>query len=218
MIKPVPVDKEIKLDPTKIIMSKTDPKGIILYTNEYFLDICGYLETELMGKQHNVIRHPDMPRVVFKMLWDTIKKGEHMYAFVKNLAKDGRYYWVVASFETKFNEDRSIQAHYSKRKPLPAEAVKEIEKIYKILLSLEKNDPTMVLAENYLVGMLEENAITYEDFILSALNTSKENIEAFFDGKSDELLPKENKKFVKKKFVAKPKEEKKEGFFSSFFK
>ncbi len=218
MIKPIPVDKEIKLDPTKIIMSKTDPKGMILYTNDYFLDICGYLETELMGKQHNIIRHPDMPRVVFKILWDKLKKGEHIYAFVKNLAKDGRYYWVLASFETKFNDDRSIQAHYSKRKPIPEDSIKEIEKIYKILLSLEKNDSTMVLAENYLTGKLEEDDITYEEFILNILKTSKENLDAFFDGKTDEILPKENKKFVKKKIVEKPKEVKKEGFFSSFFK
>ncbi|MEJ2469266.1 MAG: PAS domain S-box protein, partial [Campylobacterales bacterium] len=67
---PQPVDEEIKLDPKKYIVSKTDPKGIIEYGNDYFVEISGYKESELIGQPHNIIRHPDMPKVVFKLMWD----------------------------------------------------------------------------------------------------------------------------------------------------
>lgn len=68
VIRPEPTGREIKLDPNEIIMSKTDKKGIIEYANDYFMQICGYEEHELMGEPHNCIRHPLMPKIVFKIL------------------------------------------------------------------------------------------------------------------------------------------------------
>ncbi len=191
IIRPEPVDREIVLDPTKVIMSKTNAKGIVMYANEYFMEICGYLEYELMGQQHNCIRHPDMPRIIYKILWQRLAKGENIHALVKNLTKDGRYYWVLTNFETKFDEDGYIKAHYSRRKAAPIEAVKKIEKIYKVLVSLEANDKTMMLSENYLMGMLEENNITYDDFILDLMNSTEEELQSYFKDPSMNLNVKE---------------------------
>ena len=179
--RPTPVDKEIVLDPSKVIMSKTDTKGVVMYANEYFMEICGYLESELMGVQHNIIRHPDMPRVVFKLLWDRLKKGENIHALVKNLAKDGRYYWVVTNFETKYDKEGNPIAYYSRRKAAPEAAVKAIEKVYKVLTTLEEEDNTMGLSGNYLMGKLEESGKTYDEFILGVLDTTEEELQAYFN-------------------------------------
>ena len=84
-----PVNKEVAWDKTKTIMSKTDAKGVIEYVNQVFMDVAGYNESELIGKPHNVIRHPDMPKTIFKILWDNIQKGIKFHAIVKNLAKSG---------------------------------------------------------------------------------------------------------------------------------
>ena len=77
-------------------ISKTDPRGVLTYTNDVFLRTSALTEAEALGQPHNIIRHPDMPRGVFWLLWDTIQKGEPIGAYVKNKAKDGSCYWVDA--------------------------------------------------------------------------------------------------------------------------
>ncbi len=199
--RPTPVDREIKLDPSKTILSKTDSKGIIEFANDYFMEICGYEKHELMGKPHNIIRHPDMPKVIFKLLWDRLKKGENVHALVKNLAKDGRYYWVLTNFETKYNEDGSILSQYARRKAAPGNAVFKIQKLYKTLLSIEKNQ-NQKTAEKYFFGLLEEKRQGYDEFILELLNISKGALKIYFQDAASE-----------------PKvEEKKRGVFSRLFK
>jgi PAS domain S-box-containing protein len=97
MERPIPKDVERPVPEDKFLVSKTDPRGIITYANEVFIEVSGYTEEELIGKPHNIIRHPDMPRTVFKLLWDTIKSGREFWGYVKNMAKDGSYYWVFAT-------------------------------------------------------------------------------------------------------------------------
>jgi len=196
---PTPIDREIKLDPSLIIMSKTNTKGIIEYANDYFMEICGYEEYELMGQPHNVIRHPDMPKVIFKLLWERLHKGENIHALVKNLAKDGRYYWVLTNFETKYNESGEIISYYARRKAAPENAIFTIEKLYKTLLAIEKNQSTEV-AEKYFYGLLEEKGQTYDSFILNVLNVSQSSLQNYF---SDTSIIKENsnkKGFLKRLF------------------
>ena len=83
-------------DKDEIIVSKTDLKGRMTYCNDVFLRIAGYTEQELLGQPHSIIRHPDMPRCVFKLLWDTIGAGKEIFAYVINRAKNGDHYWVLA--------------------------------------------------------------------------------------------------------------------------
>lgn len=164
-MRPTPLDKEKVLDPKKYIVSKTDPKGIIEYGNDYFVEISGYSEAELIGKPHNIIRHPDMPKVVFKMMWDRIKKGKNIMAVVKNLAKDGSYYWVVTEFEAKVDPiSNDIISYTAFRKAAPRKAVETMMPIYQKLLEIEK-EGGMEASEKYLRGFLEEKGVTYDQFI-----------------------------------------------------
>ena len=176
---PTPIDEEIILDPNKNIMSKTNPKGIIEYANEYFMAISGYEEFELMGQPHNVIRHPDMPKVIFKIMWEELRNGNNMYAFVKNLAKDGRYYWVIVNFEIQYDEDGEIRSYYAHRKAAPAHAIVRISKLYKKLRAIEINQNVSV-AYKYFKGLLEEEKMNYDDYIASILDIEKNVITAYF--------------------------------------
>jgi len=88
---------EKQLTTTSFLVSETDEKGIITFANDDFCNYAGYSLDELMGKPHNIVRHPDMPKAAFKDLWDTLKSGNRWRGFVKNLAKDGSYYWVYAT-------------------------------------------------------------------------------------------------------------------------
>jgi len=178
------VGKEIKLDPSKTIMSKTDKKGIIEYANEYFMEISGYEEYELMGQPHNIIRHPDMPKVIFKELWTRLNKGENIHALVKNLTKNGNYYWVLTSFETKYNEDGEIISHYARRKAAPGNAVYQVEKLYKTLLAIEKTQ-SVAVSERYFVGLLEEKGMNYDEFILDILGVDQNSIASYFINEND---------------------------------
>ncbi len=178
--RPIPIDREIVLDPKKTIMSKTDAKGVIEFANDYFMEICGYEEFELMGKPHNVIRHPDMPRVIFKILWDRLHQGKNIHAVVKNLAKDGSYYWVITNFETKYDGDKII-SHYSHRKAAPKYVVEKIEKLYKILLTLEEGDRSLNKALKYFIGYFEELNVSYDDFILNLIGTDEKGMLQYFN-------------------------------------
>ena len=120
-----------------IIVSKTDLKGHITYANRVFLDIAGLSEDEALGEPHCLIRHPDMPRCVFKLLWDTIGAGSEIFAYVVNMAKNGDHYWVLAHVTPTFGPDGRITGYHSNRRTPRREAVKEIEPIYRTLLAEE---------------------------------------------------------------------------------
>ncbi len=165
MKRPEPIEKEKVLNPKRYIVSKTDPKGVITYGNDYFVEISGYSEAELIGKPHNIIRHPDMPKIVFKLMWDRIKKGENIMAVVKNLAKDGSYYWVVTEFESKMDPLTNEPVSYTAfRKAAPRKAVDKVIPLYKKLVEIEKVSG-MEGSEAYLKGFLEEQGKSYDEFI-----------------------------------------------------
>ncbi len=176
---PTPIDQEIKLDPKRYIVSKTDAKGIIEYGNDYFVEISGYKESELMGKPHNIVRHPDMPKVAFKLMWERISKGENFVAIVKNMAKDGRYYWVFTEFEPKVDAlSNEIKGYTAFRKAAPQKAIDAITPIYKKLLEIEEGGGVEA-SEKYLKGLLEENRMTYDEFV-NDLVGNKGLFKAFF--------------------------------------
>nr|WP_315153313.1 PAS domain-containing protein [uncultured Flavobacterium sp.] len=162
---PAIIDKEVAWDKSKVIMSKTDHRGIIEYANEIFVDVCGYEDYELMGQPHSIIRHPDMPKVLFKVLWENLKQGNNFHAVVKNLAKSGRYYWVVTDFESTKNDNGEITNYFGRRRAVPQEIISNhIEPLYKKLLQIE-NASGVEYSEKYLVGFLEEKNQSYVDYI-----------------------------------------------------
>ncbi len=163
--KVTPIDEEIILDPKKYILSKTDTKGIIEYGNDYFVEIAGYDEEDLIGKNHNIIRHPDMPKVVFQLLWQRISNRQNITAVVKNMAKDGRYYWVVTDFEIKVDKvTNEITGYFAYRTAAPKKAVVAMEPLYKKLISIEKVSG-MDGSGKYLNALLEAENKTYDQFI-----------------------------------------------------
>lgn len=156
MKKPIPVDEEIVLDPKRYIVSETDATGKITFCNDYFVEICGYSKEELLGSPHNIIRHPDMPKVVFKLLWQTIKQGKNINAVVKNLAKDGRYYWIFTEFESRKDTDTGeIIGYHASRKTISKFVIEVIAELYSKLLEIEKRDG-IEESEKYLINFLKE--------------------------------------------------------------
>lgn len=165
MKRPTPTESQIQLSDTRFIVSKTDAKGIITYANDYFIEISGYTEKELIGQPHNLVRHPDMPKVAFKLMWDRISKGHNFIAIVKNLAKNGSYYWVITDFEPKIDPiTNEIIAHTAFRKAASNKAIVAIAPIYATLLKIEEEDG-IEASEIFLRGFLEENKTTYDEFI-----------------------------------------------------
>ena len=156
MNKPTPIDEEIQLDPKRYIVSETDAKGKITYVNDYFMEVSGYTEDELIGKPHSIVRHPDMPKVVFKLLWETIKQGKNINAVVKNLAKDGRYYWIFTEFEIRKNTDTGeIIGYHASRKTISKHVIEIIADLYAKLLEIEKKEGVDA-SEKYLIAFLKE--------------------------------------------------------------
>ena len=135
--RPKPIELERKLDEGDFIVSKTDLKGLITYVNKPFVDIAGYTEAELLGQAHNIIRHPDMPKAAFKDLWDTIKAGKEWRGIVKNLCKDGAYYWVDAYVVPIIENDKKIGYISMRRKPSDKQ-VTDVLPLYKQMLAEEK--------------------------------------------------------------------------------
>jgi len=155
-MRPTPLDIEIELDPKRYIVSETDEKGKITYCNDYFVEVSGYSQEELIGKAHNIVRHPDMPKVVFKLLWETISAGKNINALVKNLAKDGRYYWIFTEFEIRKDTDTGeIIGYHAARKTISKYVIEVLAGLYAELLQIEKDD-SIEAAETYLVNFLKE--------------------------------------------------------------
>ncbi len=156
MKRPEPIDKEIILDNTKYIESQTDKKGIIIECNDYFAEISGYSKDELIGQPHSIVRHPDMPRIAFKLLWDRIQSGHNLTAVIKNLAKDGRYYWVFTHFEIiRDINTKEIKGYRAYRKAVSKAITDILLPLYKKLVEIE-NESGMEESEKYLNEFLQE--------------------------------------------------------------
>jgi len=176
--KVTPINEEIQLIENRTIVSKTDNKGIIEYTNDYFEEVSGYSKEELLGKAHNIIRHPDMPKIIFKLLWDELKKGNDIRVVIKNLAKDGRYYWVITNFFTVYDEEGNITGYYARRKAVPKHVKVIIEDLYQKLLIIE-NEAGMEVAGEYLKNYLNNYKTNLQGFVEYLFGKDKELIEKY---------------------------------------
>lgn len=102
-----------------VLISSTDINGIITYANNKFCEVSGYSYDELIGKNHNIIRHPNMPSSVFEEMWSTIKNAKNWGGIIKNLRKDGQYYWSYTKITPVFNENNLV-GYSAIRKPVLA--------------------------------------------------------------------------------------------------
>ena len=110
-------DEEIPFPEGKLIVSRTDLQGIITHGNQAFVEMSGYTEAELIGQPHCILRHPDMPRAIFKEAWDTVTQGGKWHGYVKNLRRDGRYYWVYATIILNVRNGEAVSCTSVRRKP-----------------------------------------------------------------------------------------------------
>ena len=177
MIKVATSPIEITFKSNELIVSKTDRSGNITYANRTFMKVCNFSESKLLGKPHNIIRHPDMPKGVFHGLWKTLKTQSEFFGFVKNMTSDGNYYWVFANITPDFlNGD--IVGFYSVRRKAPEKAILTIETLYQKMLDLESKDNSSDAAEhswNWVVQYIEDNmGMSYEQAVLSLYQENQE--------------------------------------------
>jgi len=158
--------QELSFGENELIVSKTDTKGKITYGNTLFMKLSGYKESEILGAPHNIIRHPQMPRIIFKLLWDTIKSGKEINAYVVNKSKNGDYYWVIANVTPSFDANGKIVGYYSVRRKPKKAALDVIIPLYKQLLNDEKSGG-MQQSEATLQKLIKEKGGRYDKFILS---------------------------------------------------
>lgn len=166
-----PTGVERQLAENELIVSKTDLQGRITYANRTFQRISGFNEDELLGAPHNLVRHPDMPRSVFKLLWDTIQSGKEIFAYVVNVSKNGDHYWVLAHVTPSFDEGGRITGfHSNRRKPTPR-ALEKIKALYATLREEERRHSSAPRAAEAGVAKLQqilaESKLTYDQFVFT---------------------------------------------------
>lgn len=167
-ITPTSVEKVMRED--DFIVSMTDTTGRITYGNRIFIEFSGYSEAELIGTQHNIIRHPDMPRAVFKLLWDKIANREECFAYVKNMAKDGSFYWVFANVTPTFDSNGNITGYLSVRRKPKASGIKIANDVYRLMLEAEKKAgaaSAIAASTQILVDILNEKGLSYDELVLA---------------------------------------------------
>jgi len=162
--RPKVIDREAIFNKKKFILSRTNIRGEILSTNSNLYTISGYNEKELLGKQHNILRHPDMPKAIFQLMWKYLLSGREITVIIKNLTKRGEYYWVIADMKPRFDAKGNIVTLTSFQKFATYDIIDEIEELYSVLLRVEKVHGLKSSAD-YLDGFLEEKNVTYDGFI-----------------------------------------------------
>ncbi|CAB1368530.1 PAS domain-containing protein [Denitratisoma oestradiolicum] len=150
------------------IISTTDLTGRITSVNDVLVEYSGYSEAELIGSQHNILRHPDMPRAIFWLLWEAISHGEDFSAYLKNMSKDGGFYWVFAHISPVADEEGRPLGYKSIRRRPRRAAVDAVEALYCRMLAAERavgskdavNEGLTMLGD-----MLAARRRSYEEFV-----------------------------------------------------
>lgn len=156
----------------EIIVSKTDLKGRITYCNDVFLRVAGYTEKECLGQPHAMIRHPDMPRCVFELLWEFIQDGREIFAYVMNRCKNGDHYWVQAHVTPSKDRAGSVVGFHSNRR-VPERSILEqtIMPLYRDLLAVERGAANrksgLQASKETIQQMLADRGVPYDQFIAS---------------------------------------------------
>lgn len=159
-------------DDDEIIVSKTDLKGRLTYTNNVFLRLASMDEKDAIGAPHNIIRNPTMPRAIFKLLWDTIQDGKEIFAYVVNRSTNGDHYWVLAHVTPSYDASGNILGYHSNRR-VPDRPILDnvIIPLYKDLLAEERKHSSKKDGLDASVGMisnlLKEKGVEYDEFVLS---------------------------------------------------
>mgnify|MGYP000005819837 CR=1 FL=1 len=167
--------KEVSFRPDQFIVSKTDKRGIIQYVNQAFMDVSGFVEDELIGKPHSVIRNAMMPRCIFKFFWDNIKQGKEFFAYVVNECKNGDYYWVLA-YVTPDRDPQTgeINGFFSVRRVPSSHAITQISSLYAALCAEEAKHSSKVkgmeAGERMFMTALDKMGVDYHELVYGLEN------------------------------------------------
>lgn len=163
--------QEIMFGTEEILVTKTDLQGRITYANDVFIRIAGYTEGETIGQPHSMIRHPDMPRVIFKLLWETIQSGKEIFAYVCNSAANGGHYWVFAHVTPTFDNNGQIIGYHSSRRCPDRQGVEKAKALYEKLRAAERGHARKADAIAASLQVLQlaiaEHHSSYEEFVFS---------------------------------------------------
>lgn len=174
MRRPAPVDQEVEYGISEMFFSTTDSRGVILTGNDVFVKVSGYSKDELVGMPHSIIRHPDMPRAVFRLLWDTLHAGRSIAAYVKNLSKSGRYYWVLAYVQP-------VDCGYLSIRIKPTSPILQlIPGVYKSMLDAEEKGGMDAAVEVLVKTLGSLGFASYEEFMTHALTEELKAANAHF--------------------------------------
>ena len=169
--KNTPTGQELHFGENEVIVSKTDLRGVITYANDVFCRVAGYETAELIGQPHNIIRHPDMPRCVFRLLWETLEQGKEIFAYVLNLAKNGGHYWVHAHVTPSYNINGKIVGYHSFRRCPYPDAIAQVIPLYRQLLQEEQRhsspESAILASTQMLHNLLASSGIDYDQFVFS---------------------------------------------------
>lgn len=169
--RPTPTGRASPFAEDEIIVTKTDPKGRILYANETFLTVSRLTLAEALGQPHSIVRHPDMPRCIFEMMWKTIGAGGEFFGYVKNMATNGDHYWVFAHVTASRNAAGTITGFHSNRRKPDAAQIARIEPLYQRLLAAEDAQADRKAGQrrgaDLLDAFLAERGISYDQFAFS---------------------------------------------------
>ncbi|WP_229070052.1 PAS domain-containing protein [Actinoplanes sp. DH11] len=170
----VPTGVERTFGEDEIIVTKTDTKGVLTYANKVFLRLSALTEAEAIGRPHSLIRHPEMPRSVFKLLWDSLKDRQELFAYVVNLASDGAHYWVLAHVTPSFDERGQVVGYHSSRRKPDRAAVAAAQELYGRLRAEERryDNPRAALDAGWemLQSTLSGRGQTYDQFVWELTN------------------------------------------------
>ena len=167
-----PTGVERVLAEDEVIVSKTDPTGRITYVNRVFMRIADFSERELLGAPHSIVRHPDMPRCVFKFLWDTLQAKKEIFAYVVNMTKYGDHYWVFAHATPSLSDSGEIVGYHSNRRAPKRQVIDEVfAPLYRALLAEEQKhaDRKVGMERSYamLLDVLKEKGMDYDELVFS---------------------------------------------------
>ncbi len=172
----VPTGVERRFGENELIVSKTDPKGILTYANDVFVRVSAFSEGELLGQPHNIVRHPDMPRSVFKRVWDTLGAGREVFVYVNNLAADGANYWVFAHMTPSYDRAGRLVGYHSNRRCPDREAVRAADALYAQVRAVEQRQqrtPDAIAAgTDEFERRLGDLGQTYDQFVWTLTNRS----------------------------------------------
>ena len=159
-------------DDDEIIVSKTDLKGHVTYANRVFLRMAGYTEQEILGQPHSIIRHPEMPRCIFKLLWDTLGSGKEIFAYVINRSANGDHYWVLAHVTPSYDDSGNVTGYHSSRRTVDRAVLDDtIIPLYKSLLDEENRHidrkAGMQSSFDMVLNLLKDKGMDYDELVFS---------------------------------------------------